>query len=118
VRQTIEANAHIIRELARVERIQIVERVKDVDKEQFVSDNAGSVNVFVRTGGLIDIEAERDRLSRQLAAAEAEVGRAEARLADEQFRQKAPTDVVAREEEKLAAARSRAEALRQRLAEL
>jgi valyl-tRNA synthetase len=44
--------------------------------------------------------------------------RLQGKLANEQFRSKAPADVVAREEEKLAAALSRAEGLRGRLAEL
>jgi valyl-tRNA synthetase len=39
-------------------------------------------------------------------------------LANEKFRSRAPAEVVAKEQEKLAAAESRAEGLRGRLAEL
>jgi valyl-tRNA synthetase len=53
-----------------------------------------------------------------MAEAEAEVGRLEAKLGNAAFREKAPATVVAKEEEKLAAARARLEGLRQRLAEL
>ncbi len=42
----------------------------------------------------------------------------EGKLANAAFREKAPAAVVAKEEEKLAAARARLEGLRQRLAEL
>ncbi len=64
------------------------------------------------------MEAERARLSKQYAEAEAEVQRLEGKLANAAFRAKAPAAVVAGEEEKLAAARARLEGLRQRLAEL
>jgi valyl-tRNA synthetase len=68
--------------------------------------------------GLIDLAAERDQLNRPLAEADAEVARLSAKLADEQFRSKAPANVIARQEEMLAAARSRAEGLQARLNEL
>ena len=72
---------------------------------------------IVPLAGLIDLDAERTRLSAQLAEAEGEVRRLEGKLGNEQFRSKAPADVVAREEEKLAAARSRAEGCAGRLAD-
>jgi valyl-tRNA synthetase len=65
-----------------------------------------------------EIAVERERLSRQLLEAEGEVNRLEQKLGNEQFRSKAPAQVVAREGEKLAAARSRTEGLRARLEEL
>jgi len=68
--------------------------------------------------GLIDIEAEREKLARQLREAEAEVNRLSQKLANDQFRSKAPASVIAKEEEKLAAARSRLDGLAARLAEL
>jgi valyl-tRNA synthetase len=46
------------------------------------------------------------------------VRRLSAKLGNEQFRSKAPAVVVAREEERLVAVRSRAEGLRGRLGEL
>jgi len=74
--------------------------------------------VVLPMAGLLDVDAERQRLSKQLAASEAEVERLQSRLADEQFRARAPEAVVAREREKLEAARSRSEGLRRRLQEL
>jgi len=66
----------------------------------------------------VHIEAERARLRGQVAEAEAEVQRLEAKLANEQFRSRAPQEVVAKEEGKLAAARARLEGLQARLREL
>jgi valyl-tRNA synthetase len=74
--------------------------------------------VVVPLAGMIDLGAERKRLSTQLAEAEEEVRRVQAKLGNEQFRSKAPSDVVAREEERLAAANSRIDGLRGRLSEL
>ncbi|NIN95737.1 MAG: class I tRNA ligase family protein, partial [Anaerolineae bacterium] len=117
-KQTIETNDHAIRELARANEIRVVERVGDINRDEFLSQNAGHVNVYVRTGGVVDLDAQRSRLSKQMAEAEAEVGRLEAKLGNAAFREKAPAAVVAKEEDKLAAARARLEGLRQRLAEL
>lgn len=72
--------------------------------------------VVLPLAGLIDVDGERQRLSKQLAAAAAR--RVEAKLANEAFRANAPREIVAREEERLAAARARLEGLGQRLAEL
>jgi valyl-tRNA synthetase len=74
--------------------------------------------VALPLAGLFDLGAERSRLSRQIDELERDVGRLEARLADERFRTRAPTAVVRQEEERLASARSRLEGLRARLSEL
>jgi valyl-tRNA synthetase len=54
--------------------------------------------VYVPLEGLVDVAAERIRLARELQRAEEELARLEARLAREDFRQRAPAEVVAREE--------------------
>ncbi len=74
--------------------------------------------VVVPLAALIDIEAERGKLSGQLTEAEAEIARLEGKLADGQFLAKAPAHVIVKEREKLAAAQTRAGGLRGRLAEL
>jgi valyl-tRNA synthetase len=76
------------------------------------------VQVVLPLAGLFDVEAERARLRRQVDDAQAEVTRLEAKLANEQFRTRAPAAVVGKEEEKLAAARARLEGLQGRLEEL
>ncbi|MFQ5880812.1 MAG: class I tRNA ligase family protein, partial [Dehalococcoidia bacterium] len=119
-RPTVEAARPIVETLARVRPLHLVEAAAAVPRNGVATavlpDASGQVALPL--AGLMDVEAERDRLAKQLAAAEAEVRRGEGRLANRQFRAKAPRPVVAREEEKLASARSRLEALRQRLSEL
>ena len=88
-----------------------------IPQERGVFGTTGRVRFFV-PAGLEDIATQRARLSKQMAEAEGEVKRLESKLANKQFREKAPAAVVAREEDRLAAARARLEGLRQRLAEL
>jgi valyl-tRNA synthetase len=59
---------------------------------------AEGCDVYVPVEGVVDIEAERGRLSRELRRVEEDLGRIEAKLAREDFRQRAPAEVVAREE--------------------
>nr|ART36545.1 C747 [uncultured bacterium] len=52
--------------------------------------------------GLVDASAEMDRLGREIAKLEQAISRAEARLANPAFVDKAPADVVATERARLA----------------
>jgi len=115
---TLEAARPMLEAMARVRPLHLVPDGAETPKTAVASAVLNEAQVVLPLAGLIDVEAERARLSGQLAEAENEVRRLEAKLADEQFRSKAPAEVVAREEEKLAAARARAERLRGRLAEL
>jgi valyl-tRNA synthetase len=54
--------------------------------------------IYIPMEGVIDVAAERARLERERRRVEEELARTEAKLAREQFRQRAPADVVAREE--------------------
>jgi valyl-tRNA synthetase len=74
--------------------------------------------VLVPVGDLIDLDAERDRLRKRLSAAEDERARAETKLANPGFRDKAPEDVVLAEKLKVERFEREAESLREQLAEL
>jgi valyl-tRNA synthetase len=74
--------------------------------------------VLVPVGDLIDLDAERDRLRKRLAAAEEERVRAEAKLANPGFRDKAPEDVVLAEKLKVERFEREAESIQEQLAEL
>lgn len=75
----------------------------------------GTVEIFIPLAGMIDLAAERQRLSRELDAARADVQRRQARLADESFTQKAPAAIVQRERDNLAAAEAQLARLEHRL---
>ncbi len=74
----------------------------------------GDVVGYLPLAGLVDLEAERARLAKELADIEARITRSEALLAGE-FARKAPPHVVQREREKLADLQATRKQLRERL---
>jgi valyl-tRNA synthetase len=89
-----------------------------VPREEAVAAILQDAEVVLPLAGLLDLEAEWARLRGRVAEAEAEVQRFAAKLANQQFRSRAPQEVVAKEEAKLAGARARLEGLQARLQEL
>ncbi|MDW8145284.1 MAG: hypothetical protein RMJ48_03125 [Roseiflexaceae bacterium] len=77
----------------------------------------GSIEAYLPLAGMIDLEAERARLLKELEAAQAEAARREARLATPGFVEKAPAAVVQRERDGLAAVRETIARLQERLAQ-
>ena len=114
----LEAARPMVEALARVRPLHLVPDAGATPKTAVASAVLSEAQVVLPLVGMIDVEAEGARLSAQLAEAENEVRRLEGKLGNEEFRSKAPREVVAREEERLAAARSRADGLRGRLGEL
>jgi valyl-tRNA synthetase len=75
----------------------------------------GAVEIFVPLAGMIDLDAERQRLTKELDNAQQDAERRRTRLADSSFVDKAPANIVQRERDNLAAADAQIERLRQRL---
>jgi valyl-tRNA synthetase len=73
------------------------------------------VTVELDTAGAIDVEAERRRLEKDLLAAADEIERTQRKLGNPGFTAKAPPEVIEKTRQRLAAARSEAEALHARL---
>jgi valyl-tRNA synthetase len=65
---------------------------------------AGGVTVALDTRGSIDVAAERARLAKDRAVAEKEAAGGRAKLSNEAFVTKAPADVVAKIQQRLAVA--------------
>jgi len=78
----------------------------------------GAVEIYLPLAGLVDLEAERARLSKAIARVEAEIARSEGLLNNEKFMSRAPADVVQRERNKLVELREEHTRLAQRLAML
>ncbi len=117
-RPFVEEGRSIVETLARARPLHVVSGVSEAPTEQVASAVLDGAQVVVPLAGLIDIEGERTKLEKQIAEAEGEVKRLTGQLGNQEFRSKAPAHVIGGMEEKLAAAKSRAEALGQRLAEL
>ncbi|MGB5135199.1 MAG: valine--tRNA ligase [Prochlorococcaceae cyanobacterium] len=78
----------------------------------------GELQVLLPIEGLVDLDALRGRLEKDLAKAEKEIKGLAGRLANPNFAGKAPPEVVAEARANLAEAEAQAELARQRLADL
>ena len=76
------------------------------------------VEVVMPLGGLIDVAAERGRITKDLAKADKEIGALEKKLANADFLARAPEDVVAEQRERLAEEQARRGRLADALATL
>jgi valyl-tRNA synthetase len=72
-------------------------------------------DLFLPLAGIIDVEKERQRLGRELDRLEGQLRGTEARLSSEQFTDRAPADIVAREREKADSLRDQRERLAAKL---
>ncbi|WP_404791169.1 hypothetical protein [Altericista sp. CCNU0014] len=78
----------------------------------------GTVQVLIPLAGVIDIEALRAKLEKDLAKAEKEVQSFQGRLQNQKFVDQAPPEVVQGARDTLAEAQKQTEILRDRLARL
>lgn len=74
--------------------------------------------VIIPMASMVDLEAERKRLQKEIEEAQAEVARLEARFRDKAFLRKAPAVVVDSERDKLAVRKDKLERLKQGLDKL
>ncbi len=79
---------------------------------------AGPVQGFISLEGLIDIEAEVARIQKAISGIDGDLAKADRKLANPAYREKAPAEVVAKEEAKAADLRARRDKLTAQLAEL
>ena len=117
-RPAIEAASPYIETLARVRPLHVVSAAGEAPREGVSTAVLSHAQVVVPLAGLLDAEAERSRLGKEIEEAETYQRRLEGKLSNEQFRARAPREVVAAEEERLAETRTRLEGLQRALAEL
>jgi len=79
---------------------------------------AGNVVAMLPLAGMVDLDAERDRLRKEIASAEAERDRARAQLGNEAFVSRAPEKVVEVQRRRLVTAEEQIALLGRRLVEL
>ena len=117
-RSAMEAGAPYIQSLARVDPLRVVSSPSDAPSEGVATAVLKHVQAVVPLAGLLDAGAERARLEKEIGEVETYLKRLEGKLGNEQFRSKAPRDVVAAEEERLAGAKARLAGLQRALSEL
>jgi valyl-tRNA synthetase len=116
-RPAIEAQTQAIETLARVRPLTII-GTGDSRPDKAKTVVLKGAEVFLPMAGMVDLDAERSRLEKEIADNQADISRIDARLKDEKFLAKAPQHVVEKERERLAIQQDKAARLRERLAEL
>jgi valyl-tRNA synthetase len=101
-KRRFESNKSYISALAKLESMEWLVGEAPLSATQLV----GSMEVLVPMAGLIDVDAEVARLTKELDKASKEIGRLKGKLNNEKFVGNAPEDVVAKEKSKLAEAES------------
>jgi len=107
----------ILATLAKLDPDQLVIEETMEPPTQVATVVVGDVVGYLPLAGLVDLEAERTRLSEQLVEVEARIARSEALLAGE-FARKAPPHIVQRERDKLADLKATHMQLQERLRRL
>ncbi|MBD2019724.1 class I tRNA ligase family protein, partial [Leptolyngbya sp. FACHB-36] len=116
-RQILFAGQSYIQDLARVETLTLTAQV-DASDAQFIAGVTGTVQVLIPLTGVVDVEALRAKLQRELNKVEAEMQSLQARLSNENFVSKARPEVVEGARSSLAELEKQAEILRDRLTRL
>jgi valyl-tRNA synthetase len=116
---TLDAQRPIISRLARVapDKLAITEAL-DQKPEQAAALVVGTTEIYLPLAGMVDLQEERARLSKELQRIEADVERRKGKLANENFVLRAPAAVVQKERDALTEAEAAATKLRERLAAL
>ncbi len=117
LKQAITTYSKAIRTLARAKPTISDKRERQPPKNALVLV-LKEAEVVIAMESMVDLEAERQKLSREMERLQAEVSRLDARLKDEAFLTKAPEAVVAKEHDRLEAIKDRLGKLNERLGQL
>ncbi|MBN1120964.1 MAG: valine--tRNA ligase [Anaerolineae bacterium] len=100
------------------EKAFIIQSDLDEVPEQAASATIGGVTVFMPLAGMVDLDAERKRLEKELDQITGQIKRSEQLLSNKDFTGKAPPEIIQREQDKLADLKSSQAAIEERLTTL
>src|SRR5690606_34603894 len=115
-RELAAATEELFKRLATIERVDWLEA--DAEPPPNALALVGDLKVMVPLAGLIDLDAERSRLEKEIQRREQEVQRIAGKLANADFVAKAPAQVVERERQKQQAAEAALRTLQEQLASI
>jgi valyl-tRNA synthetase len=104
-----------IQALARARPVIFLDDRQDMKSENVVALVLKDSEVVIPMESMVDLEAERKRLEKEIEETRNEVARLEARLKDKAFLSKAPTVVVDKERQKLATSKDKLKKLVQQI---
>jgi len=110
----VEGQLASLTRLARLEEIKYGDQVPPSSAQIVI----GEATFALPLAGIIDFDAERVRLKREIAREEVEIGKIDKKLSNEQFVAKAPEEVIEEQRERREEAVSRLERLKAALARL
>ncbi len=97
-KERISESEGIIKNLARVEELTVAEKIKK--PEASATNVLEDFNIYVSLKGVIDIEAEKARLTARKKGIESQLGVISKKLKNRNFMEKAPEKIVAGEKDK------------------
>jgi valyl-tRNA synthetase len=110
----VESQLQSLLRLARLDDVSYGDEVPESSAQLVV----GEATLALPLAGVIDFDAERARLNREIGKEEAEIGKVDKKLGNEQFVSKAPPEVIEEQRERRAEAVARMERLKAALARL
>ncbi|MEJ2044472.1 MAG: valine--tRNA ligase [Reinekea sp.] len=115
-KRRFEDNTSFLKQLAKLESLTWL----NTGEQAPASSQAlvGHLKVLVPMAGLIDVDAEKARIGKEVERTQKELARIEGKLGNEQFVSNAPEEVVAKEKEKAAALKGKLNDLNAQVAQL
>ena len=115
-----QENLELLTSLARLDGAQVTisSSAGEGSTSPAVQLSAGGITTYLPLAGMVDLEAERKRMEKDLANVESQISRAEGLLNNENFVGRAPAQVVQRERDKLEELQSRRGQVADSLAQL
>ncbi|HEX2090372.1 MAG TPA: valine--tRNA ligase [Actinomycetota bacterium] len=105
-----------IQRLANVSTLEVADGPVDATgSARLVADGA---QLVIPLAGVLDLDVERQRLTKRLTAVQTDIARAEGKLGNDAFVSKAPPEIVAKEQDRLRALKDEAATLSAQLEEL
>lgn len=95
-RERLSAHEASLKRLARIERIDLAETVPTGSAQIVLGDEIACLPL----AGVIDFDAERGRLEKELSKIDKEIQKIDAKLSNEKFLARAPEDVVEEQKER------------------
>ncbi len=111
----LQRNETMLIKLARLESITWLD---DDNAPESATTLVGEIQILIPMAGLIDIDAERERLNKEIESNQGFISKLEAKLSNENFVSRAPEQVVAHERQKLTETQNKLKSLTEQLEKL